>query len=335
MQQIRNILPLRAALLRRAALLGLGLAFVPMAAAIAAPAAPAHTPPTASLAEISQQNFASADDAVKALVKALQANDQKALLEILGPGSEKLVSSGDPAADAAARQTFLALYAESHVLTPQPDGSVTLVAGNAGWPMPIPIVQAGGHWRFDAAAGAQNIIARRIGRDELLTIQALLSAVAAEQDYFARMKQANGTGAYAQRLYSTPGQHDGLYWDAAAGAPGSPMGPFIAQAEDGYPGATQQGVQVPYHGYYFHLLKVQGGDAPGGAANYIQNGRLTGGFAFMAWPVVYGRSGIMTFIVDQDGVVFQKDLGPQTIKTVAAIQSFDPDLSWAKVEVSH
>ncbi len=330
---MRQIQKLRTALLSRAAVLGLGFAFggLPVAAAAQTPAAVSAPSPAAS-----QQNFASAGDAVNALVKALQANDQKALLAIFGPGGEKLVASGDPVADATARQQFLALYAESHVLTPQPDGSVTLVAGNDGWPMPIPIVQVDGHWQFDATTGAQDIVDRRIGRNELLTIQTLLSAVAAEQDYFARMKQANGTGAYAQRLYSTQGQHDGLYWDAAAGEPDSPMGPFIAQAEDeGYPGAAQKGVQVPYHGYYFHLLKYQGPDAPGGFVNYIQNGKLTGGFAFMAWPVVYGSSGIMTFIVDQDGIVFQKDLGPETIKTVATITAFDPDLSWARIDVSN
>ena len=333
MKQTQNVVNLRAALLGRVAVLGLGLAFGGLPVASLAQTPPAAAAPAAAA---SQQNFASAEDAVNALVKALQANDQKSLLEIFGPGSEKLVSSGDAVADAAARQKFLELYGESHVLTPQPDGSVTLVVGNDSWPMPIPLVQAAGRWQFDATTGAQTIVDRRIGRNELLTIQALLSAVAAEQDYFARMKQANGTGVYAQRLFSTPGQQDGLYWDAAAGAPDSPMGPFIEQAQDqGYPGATQKGVQVPYHGYYFHLLKSQGPDAPGGAVNYIQNGKMTGGFAFMAWPVVYGSSGIMTFVVDQDGVVFQKDLGPETLKTVATIQSFDPDLSWARIDVSN
>jgi hypothetical protein len=332
MRQAQKILNLRAALLSPVAVLGLGLALggLPMAAVAQSPAAASAPSPAG------QQSFASAGDAVNALVKALQANDPKSLLDIFGPGGEKLVASGDPVADAAARQKFLALYAESHVLTPQPDGSVTLVVGNDGWPMPIPIVQAGGNWQFDATTGAQDIVDRRIGRNELLTIQTLLSAVAAEQDYFERTKEANGTGVYAQRLYSTPGQHDGLYWDAAAGEPDSPMGPFIAQAEDeGYPGAAQKGVQTPYHGYYFHLLKYQGPDAPGGFVNYIQNGKMTGGFAFMAWPVAYGSSGIMTFIVDQDGVVFQKDLGPQTLRTVATITAFDPDLSWARIDVSN
>ncbi len=329
MRQTRIFLRLRAVLLSQVAVLGLGIG--------QAMAAVAQTPATASApSPAAQQNFASAGDAVDALVKALQANDQKALLGIFGPGAKKLVGSGDPVADAAARQKFLALYAESHVLTPQSDGSVTLVVGNNNWPLPIPIVQAGGHWQFDATTGAQDIVDRRIGRNELLTIQALLSAVAAEQDYFERVKEANGTGVYAQRLYSTPGQHDGLYWDAAPGEPDSPMGPFIEQAEDGgYPGAAQKGVQTPYHGYYFHLLKYQGPDAPEGFLNYIQNGKMTGGFAFMAWPVTYGSGGIMTFIVNQDGIVFQKDLGPDTLKAVANITAFDPDLSWARIDVSN
>lgn len=333
MRQLQNVLGLRASLLSRVAMLGLGLAFGGLPMTAAAQTAPAASSPSPTA---SQQNFASAGDAVNALVKALQANDQKSLLAIFGPGGEKLVASGDPVADTAARQKFLALYAESHVLTPQPDGSVTLVVGNDDWPMPIPIIQAGGHWQFDATTGAQDIIDRRIGRNELLTIQVLLSAVAAEQDYFERMKEANGSGVYAQHLYSTPGQHDGLYWDVAPGEPDSPMGPFIAQAQDqGYPGATQKGVQTPYHGYYFHLLKIQGPDAPGGAANYIQNGKMTGGFAFMAWPVSYGSGGIMTFIVDQDGVVFQKDLGRDTLRTVSTINSFDPDMSWARIDVGN
>jgi hypothetical protein len=320
-------------MLSRVSFLGMGLIFggVPLAA-------PAQTPSPAinfSLAA-NQQNFASADDAVAALVKALQADDKKSLLEIFGPGGEKLVASGDPVADASARQRFLDLYGESHTLAPQPDGSVTLVVGNNGWPLPIPIVHVGDHWQFDATVGAQDIIDRQIGRNELLTIQTLLSAVAAEEDYFDRMKAANGTGVYAQRLYSMPGKHDGLYWNVSTGEDESPLGPLIEQAQDqGYPGVTQAGgVQSPYHGYYFRLLKAQGPDAAEGASNYIQGGKMTDGFAFIAWPANYARSGIMTFIVNQNGNVFQKDLGPDTGKTVSHITLFNPDLSWALVNVS-
>jgi hypothetical protein len=330
-------LNLRAKLLCGAAVAALAFAMPPVALPAGAQT-PAQTATATKAAAIAanQQNFASPDAAVAALVAALQADDKKALLQIFGPGSEKLVATGDAVADSAAREAFLAAYAQSHTLAPQPDGSVQLIIGTNAWPMPIPLVQTGGHWQFDATTGGQIIIDRQIGRNELLTIQTLLSAVDAEDDYFARMKAANGTGVYAAKLISTPGQHDGLYWDAADGEDPSPLAPLIEQAEDqGYPGGTQSGVQLPYHGYYFHLLKAQGNNAPGGAKTYIQNGKMTGGFAFIAWPAVYGSNGIMTFVVDQDGVVFQKDLGPDTTKTVASIHQFDPDLSWARIDISN
>jgi hypothetical protein len=284
-----------------------------------------------------QQNFATAQDAVDALVKAVQTDDKKSLLEIFGPGGEKLVESGDPVADAAAGQKFLELYNESHTLTPQPDGSVSLVIGDNAWPIPIPIIHVADHWQFDATVGAQDIIDRRVGRNELLTIQTLLSAVDAEEDYFDRMKAASGTGVYAQRLLSSPGKHDGLYWDVADDGVESPLGPLIEQAEDeGYPGATQtDGVQTPYHGYYFRFLHGQGVDAPGGAANYVSDGKMTVGFAFVAWPASYESTGIMTFVVDQDGIVFQKDLGLATATTVSAMSLFDPDLSWARIDLGN
>jgi hypothetical protein len=333
MRQPHNVLNHRAKILCRAGLVGLGLAVggLPLAALAQTPAEMSDIALAAN-----QQSFASADDAVNALVKALQADDKKSLLEIFGPGGERLVESGDPVADAAARQKFLDLYGESHTLTPQPDGSITLVIGNDAWPMPIPIVHVGNHWQFDSTIGAQVIIDRQIGRNELLTIQTLLSAVAGQEDYFDRMKAATGTGVYAQRLYSSPGTHDGLYWNVTAGEEESPLGPLIEQAEDeGYPGATQKdGVQTPYHGYYFRLLKGQGPDAPNGAANYIHDGKMTGGFAYVAWPANYERSGIMTFVVDQDGIVFQKDLGPDTAAAAEGMTLFNPDLSWARVDIS-
>lgn len=325
----------RATLLGRAAFFGLALAAAPLAAPAQAQAQP-QTEASARALAAEQQNFASAEDAATALITALQADDTTALLKILGPGGEKLVVTGDPVAAKASRDRFLASYMQSHVLETQPDGSVTIVVGDNGWPMPIPIVKLDGRWRFDARTGAQEIVDRQIGRDELLTIQTLLSAVQAQEDYFARMKAAHGTGVYAQHLYSTPGTHDGLYWNVAAGAPESPLGPLIAQAQDeGYPGVPQKnGAQVPYHGYDFRLLKAQGPDAPEGAENYVKDGKMTGGFAYVAWPSYYGRSGIMTFIVSQDGDVFQKDLGPDTAKEAAHMTSFNPDLSWTLVKVS-
>nr|WP_294528704.1 DUF2950 domain-containing protein [uncultured Rhodopila sp.] len=294
---------------------------------VSAHAAPAAAP---------QQVFASPDDAVAALVKAEQAGDEKALRGVFGPGSEKLVSSGDRVADAAGRQRFLDSYAAAHSLTPQEDGSVVLTIGPNAWPMPIPLVKADNGWRFDAATGAQQIIDRRIGRNELLTIRTLLASVEAEKDYFDRVQRGTGTGVYTDRFFSTPGQEDGLYWEPEDGEAASPLAPLIDQARDeGYPGAASPaGKQEPYHGYFFRILKAQGPNAPGGAKSYLSGGKMTGGFALLAWPAAYESGGVMTFVVDQDGVVFQKDLGAATAKIAAGITRFDPDVTWARVDIS-
>ncbi len=283
-----------------------------------------------------QQVFSSADDAVAALLKAEQAGDVKALRGIFGPGSDKLVSSGDKVADAAARQRFLDSYAAGHTLTPQDDGSFVLTIGPNAWPMPIPLVKADNGWHFDAVSGAQEIVDRRIGRNELLTIRTLLASVEAEKDYFDRVQRGTGTGVYTDRFFSTPGNQDGLYWEAEEGEAPSPLAPLIDQARDeGYPGAASPaGKPEPYHGYLFKVLKAQGPNAPGGARTYVSDGKMTGGFAFLAWPAVYEGGGVMTFIVDQDGIVFQKDLGAATARIAPGITRFDPDISWARVDVS-
>jgi hypothetical protein len=294
-------------------------------------AAPPNSAPAAA-----QQSFVSADAAAEALVKALQADDVAALRTILGPGGEKLVASGDPIADATARKRVVDAYTASHALTPAEGGRMVLVIGADAWPLPIPLAQVGDRWRFDSLVAAQEIVDRRIGRNELMTIRTLLAAVEAEKDYFDRMQRGTGTGAYAQRMLSTPGKQDGLYWEVAAGEAPSPLGPLLDQAQsEGYPGATAtNGKVVPYHGYLFRLLKAQGPSAPGGAKAYVQNGQMTGGFAFVAWPAVYATSGVTTFLIDQDGVVFQKDLGPNTAKIVSGTTRFDPDLTWARVDIS-
>jgi len=309
-----------------AALLGIGL----RASGLAFPASAA--PPPAE----KQQSFASPDAAVDALVKAVRADDVKAELAILGPGADALVVSGDSIADRAARQRFLDAYTNSHALTPAGEGRMVLAIGPNAWPLPIPLEQADNQWRFDAGTGAQQIVDRRIGRNELMTIRTLLAVVAAQKDYFDRLRRGSGAGAYAQRVLSTPGEQDGLYWDAKVGEAPSPLGPLIEQVQsEGYPGATAaKGQQTPYQGYFYHMLKAQGPNAPGGAKDYVQNGRMTGGFAFVAWPAGYGSSGIMTFLVDQDGVVFQKDLGRDTAKIVAGMIHFDPDLTWTRVDIS-
>jgi hypothetical protein len=310
-------------MLARVAILGIGLAI-------------ACLPQTTFAAQAAQQeSFVSPNDAVTALVKALQVDNKNSLREILGPGSKKLVSSGDKVADATVVKKFIDEYTASHTLTQQPDGSMVLTIGADAWPLPIPLVQANGRWHFDSTTGAQEIVDRRIGRNELMTIQTLLAAVDAEEDYFARVKAGSGTGAYAERMISSPGTENGLYWDVADGTSPSPLGPLIAQAQnEGYPGATvKNGMQTPYHGYFFHILKAQGPDAPGGAKDYIQNGLMTNGFAIIAWPAGYGTSGIMTFVVDQDGIVFQKDLGEDTTRIAANMKLFNPDFSWARIDI--
>jgi hypothetical protein len=296
-----------------------------------APSAVAAQPTAAP----SQSTFASPDDATAALLDAMKQSDQRRLLAVLGPGSEALINSGDPHADAANRQKFVDNYQAQHKLAEVTPGHDVLDIGVNDWPLPIPVVQVNGRWQFDSRAGAQEIVNRRIGRNEIAAIRVALTYVDAQRDFFERTKQNGGMGEYAQRLISTPDGHDGLYWPAAADEPESPFGPLVAQAvEEGYPGDIVSGRQIPYQGYYFRVLKAQGQNAPGGAKSYLAGGRMTDGFALVAWPASFGVSGIMTFVVGQDGVVFQKDLGTATAAAAAAIARFDPDLTWARVDVT-
>ena len=295
---------------------------------VAGSGAPAEVSATAT-----GQTFGSEEEAVTALVDALRVNQPGSLQAVLGPGSEKLLSSGDKYSDAAERQKFLAAYDENHKLLPAEPGRMVLQVGKNDWPFPIPLVQADGRWHFDSQAGAQEVVNRRIGRNEIAAIRTSLAYVDAQKDFFALTGQ-NGTAEYAQRLVSSPGKHDGLYWPAAGGEPESPLAPLMAQAqEEGYPGERVSGKPVPYHGYFFRILSGQGSSTPEGARDYISGGKMTNGFALIAWPAAYGSSGIMTFIVNQDGGVFQKDLGATTAANAAATRLFDPDLSWARVEV--
>jgi hypothetical protein len=278
------------------------------------------------------QTFATADEAVTALVNAARAEKLEDLRAILGPGSDKLLNSGDHVADAERRQKFIAAYDERHEIAAV-DGRMILKVGNDNWPLPIPIVQADGRWYFDTEAGAQELIDRWIGGNEIAAIRTCLAYVDAQKAFFAFAKQ-NGAAQYAQRLLSSPGKYNGLYWPAAEGIPDSPLEPLIAEARgEGYPVDSGAQGPRPYQGYYFRILTGQGPNTPEGARNYISNGRMTGGFALIAWPASYGVSGIMSFAVNQDGIVFQKDLGPQTAAIVAATKLFDPDLSWEKIEV--
>ena len=292
--------------------------------------------PRAEAARIAQESFASADEAAKALADAARATSSRGLSEVLGPAATNALSSGDRYADAEQERRFAAAYDEKHALVQQAPDRVVLTVGTNDWPLPIPIVQSAGRWQFDTAAGAQEIINRRIGRNELAAVRVALTYVDAQKDYFERMKQRSGAGFYAERLISTPGHQDGLYWPAAADAPQSPFAPVVARAdEEGYAGAFTGTKPIPYQGYYFRVLKAQGVNTPEGARNYVKSGKMTEGFALIAWPARYGSSGIMTFQVDQDGIVFQKDLGPKTYQLAPAITAFDADLSWDQVDVTN
>jgi Protein of unknown function (DUF2950) len=292
-------------------------------------AAPANAPEP-------QREFASAEEAVQAFIAALRNNREAELRAIFGPEADRVIDSGDRYADQELHRRFIALYDEKHTGAPKGPGQAELDVGPDDWPLPIPLVEESGHWLFDTKAAAQTIVDRRIGRNELSAIRTLLACVDAQRDYFDRTKQASGVGTYAMRLLSTPGRHDGLYWPVAEGGTESPLGPLIDSAQDaGYPGELVGGRPIPYEGYYFRILKAQGPNADGGAKNYIRSGRMTGGFALIAWPAVFESSGIMTFIVGPDGDMYQKDLGPDTTHIASSIARFDPDLTWARVAVTN
>jgi hypothetical protein len=280
-----------------------------------------------------QRSFASAEEAVQAFVAALRDHSEADLRAILGPDADRVVDSGDRYADRELHARFVALYDQKHAIEPKGPGQAELDVGPDAWPLPIPLVETDGRWTFDTHAGAQTIIDRRVGRNELSAIRTLLASVDAQHEYFDRAKQATGTGVFATRFISTPGHHDGLYWPVAEGETESPLGPLIYAALDaGYPGQLAGGKPIPYEGYYFRILKEQGPSADGGAAKfYTKSGGMTGGFALIAWPAAYQSSGIMTFIAGPDGDVYQKDLGPDTAQIASSITSFDPDLTWIRV----
>jgi hypothetical protein len=277
--------------------------------------------------EKGQERFSSPEEASQALVAAAQNNDEKTMLEILGPDAQDIVSSGDPAQDAENHTNFARKYQEMHRFVKEPDGSVMLYIGAENWPAPIPLAMKGNAWFFDTEAGKMEVLLRRIGRNELSAIRICRELVAAQKDYYAMQHNE-----YAKQIYSDEGQHNGLYWKVAAGEPLSPIGPLVASAvAEGYV-KGQAGLPTPYRGYFFHILTRQGKHAPGGAKSYIVNGKMTAGFAFIAYPAEYRSSGVMTFIVDQDGIVYQKDLSKKTESLGKAMQEYNPDASWRKAE---
>src|ERR1700722_291389 len=283
--------------------------------------------PISSLAQqAGQKTFSSAEDASKALVSAAQSNDEKAMIDILGSDGKQIVSSGDDAEDAKSRASFVKRYEEMHRLVKEPDGTTVLYIGAENWPTPIPLVNKGSAWYFDTEAGKQEILYRRIGRNEMSAIRVCQELVAAQKEY-----SADHNNEYAQKIFSEEGQHNGLYWKNS-GDHLSPIGPLVAAAVTESFAKNRDSAVTPYRGYYYHVLTHQGKEATGGAKSYILNGKMTGGFAFVAYPAEYRSSGVMTFVVNEDGVVYQKDLGKRTEVLAKAMKDYNPNPTWQKSE---
>ena len=278
--------------------------------------------------EAAQKAFPTAQQAVDALIAANRDNNVEALNQIFGPDASSLISSGDETQDKNDRARFVTLYDANHRLVPAGAGELNLVVGENEWPLPIPLVKADGAWKFDSADGVKELLYRRIGSNELAAIATCQALRQAQIDYAATGHDGNDPGVYAQRYRSEPGKQNGLYWEVAEGEPQSPAGPLVADAaQEGY----EQGRHQPFHGYYFRILKEQGPNAHGGARDYVVDGKMTGGFAILAFPAEYGASGVMTFFVSRRGTVYQKDLGDSTTETARAIKAYDPDPSWTRV----
>jgi Protein of unknown function (DUF2950) len=284
---------------------------------------------TAASVAVAQQAFKTPDEAAGALASAAKAGDMKALVAVLGPDGEDIVSSGDEVADAATRQKFIAAYDAKHQIAMEGDNKAMVVIGPEDFPLPIPLVRKDGMWRFDTAAGREEILFRRIGKNELDAIQSVLAYVDAQNEYAEKDRTGAGVKTYAQRIVSQPGKKDGLYWPASAGEEPSPLGEIVAQAtRQGY---SVGGGRTPFHGYYFKILTRQGPAAAGGEMDYVVRGKMIGGYALVAYPAEYRNSGVMTFVVNHTGTIFQKDLGPATAKLAERMTSFNPDKTWQKV----
>jgi hypothetical protein len=282
-----------------------------------------------SLAQQSgQRTFGSSAAAVSALFMAVRSNNEQAMLAILGPDGKRIVSSGDAVEDAAERANFVRKYDQMHRLAKEPDGTLTLYVGAENWPMPIPLVQSGRAWYFDTAAAEREILYRRIGRNELSAIRVCEALAVAEKAY-----SSTHHGEYARHILSAAGRHDGLYWKVAAGEPESPIGPLVASAAaEGYATSRHKGTPTAYRGYYYRILTRQGGSAPGGARSYLIDGKMTAGFAFVAYPADYRSSGVMTFIVGANGMVYQRDFGRGTDVIARAMEEYDPGPRWERSE---
>lgn len=275
-----------------------------------------------------QRNFASPQEAAQALIKVVKANDRDAMLSILGRDAEDWISSGDEAADRQAVDRFVAHYDAQHAIELH-DGSADLVIGRERFPFAFPLVREQGRWRFDTATGKEEMLRRRIGENELSAIRVLRAIVAAQQEYASEDRNGDGLRAYAQKFASSPGRRDGLYWPTQPGDPPSPLGELVAQASS--EGFERKGEgPSPYHGYFYRMLQGQGSHAVSGAYDYAVKGRAIGGFAVIAYPARYGNSGIMSFVVNQDGKIYQADLGPETQGRATQTQRFDPGPGWSE-----
>ena len=279
-----------------------------------------------------QQSFKSPEDAAQALVNAAKDNWPKGVIAVLGPDADEIVSSGDKTSDEAMREKFLAAFDARHEVKQEGDDKAVMIIGKDDFPFPIPLRRKGAAWKFDTATGRLEILYRRIGRNEINAIKASLAYVDAQNEYAEKNPEGAGSATYAQRIVSRPGKKDGLYWPAAPGEEESPLGELVAQAsKEGY---SIGGERVPYHGYYYKILTRQGSMAAGGEVDYVVRGKMIGGFALVAYPAEYGNSGVMTFLVNHAGEVFQKDLGERTARIAERMTSFNPDQTWKKVDVS-
>lgn len=288
--------------------------------------------PLTATAAAGPMRFSSPGKGVAALVSAVRAHDVKRLTAIFGPGSESLVSSGDRVADRSDRKKFLDMYHERHAIDRSMEGKAVLLLGAESYPFPFPLLKKGKQWVFDRSACVEEVLNRRIGRNELTAIQVAQAYVEAQREYVSKDRDGDGVPAFAARFRSSPGKKDGLFWENSPGEEESPFGPLVAQAaREGY-GKGEEELLSPYHGYYFRILTAQGERAEGGSYDYLVGGRMVLGFALVAYPAQYGGSGIMTFMVNQGGAVYEKDLGPDTARVAEAITAFSPDAGWKKLD---
>lgn len=287
--------------------------------------------PPAAHSSVKQRVFATPEEAAKALVEAAREKNARDLLAVVGPGASSWLFSGDKVADVNDWAKFVAAYDEKSSFEMKGERSAVLQVGNDDWPFPAPLVKRGATWSFDANAGREEVLNRRVGRNELDAVQTLLAIVDAQREYAATDADGNGFADYAKRFRSSPGKKDGLFWPTQAGQPESPLGPLVAvAAREGYGAQIKSEKPSAYHGYHYRILRAQGKDAPGGAYDYMVGDKLLGGFAVVAWPASYGVSGVTTFLVNHEGVVYEKDLGARTSALASSMTRFDPDPTWRK-----